>query len=140
MERNLVLIAAAFAAATLVSQDSLADRGHGGRGAHHRREHRQDNRIREGVKDGDLTRHEARKLRHEQRKLDRMETRAAADGAVTAKEAARIERARDRASAHIYKQKHDGQTRGATPAEPATPANPGTSPAEPAQPATPPSN
>jgi hypothetical protein len=39
-----------------------------------------------------------------------MEDKAAADGKVTKKERARIERAQDRQSKAIYRQKHDKQT------------------------------
>jgi hypothetical protein len=39
-----------------------------------------------------------------------MENKALADGKVTAKERARIEKAQDRQSKKIYREKHDKQT------------------------------
>jgi hypothetical protein len=48
-----------------------------------------------------------------------MERRAKADGVVTPREKARLERAQDKASADIYKEKHDGETRNGTPPAPA---------------------
>ncbi len=76
------------------------------------RQHRQHHRIQEGVKSGELTRKEAAGLRAQQRKIRRMEHKAEADGTVTGGEKRRIERAQDRASKSIYKQKHDDQQRG----------------------------
>jgi len=72
-----------------------------------RRQHRQRARIYEGVKSGELTREEAKKLRAGERHLRRMERRAKADGEVSDKEAARLERTQDRLSDRIYKEKHD---------------------------------
>lgn len=76
-----------------------------------RREHRQTNRIQHGVQNGSLTKREARGLAREQKRVHKMENRAESDGNVTKKERVRIERAQDKASRDIYRQKHDGQSR-----------------------------
>jgi rRNA maturation endonuclease Nob1 len=68
-------------------------------------------RIRDGVKDGELTKKEAKVMRAEQRHIKKVEKRAKADGEVTAAERAKLDRKQDRASKHIAKQKHDGQTK-----------------------------
>jgi hypothetical protein len=43
--------------------------------------------------------------------VERLETRAQADGAVTKREKARLEHAQDVQSKRIYRQKHDRQAR-----------------------------
>jgi len=75
------------------------------------RQARQSDRIRNGVRSGDLTRREASTLRSEQRGIRRMERHARADGVVTPREGRRLERAQDRASRHINQQRHDRQQR-----------------------------
>jgi polyhydroxyalkanoate synthesis regulator phasin len=80
-----------------------------------RRDNRQANqgaRIREGVKSGELTHREAKRLRKEQRAINRTERRMEADGEVTTREKARLERMQDRACKDIYRQKHYQQERG----------------------------
>ncbi len=81
-------------------------------GREDRRQIRQRARVHEGVRDGDLTRQEAAKLRAGQRHVRRLERRAEKDGVVTAEEKARLEKAQDRQSEKIEKEKHDEQTRG----------------------------
>ena len=76
-----------------------------------RREARQHARIQQGVKSGELTRPEARNLRHGQRHIRRMERRAKADGTVTQAERARITRAQNHESRKIYRKKHNDRTR-----------------------------
>ena len=75
------------------------------------RERNQQRRIAHGVRDGELTRNEARKLEKEQAKIRRDEARAKADGDFTPKERAKIQREQDRASRDIYKETHDNQSR-----------------------------
>ena len=75
---------------------------------------RQDNqkaRIHQGVKSGELTRHEAAKLRAEQRRIRAEKRMAKADGVVTPAERAKLRRDQNRASRDIYRQKHDEQKR-----------------------------
>lgn len=76
-----------------------------------RREHRQHARIRHGVRSGELTRGEAMRLRAGQVHVRRMELRAKADGRVGSRERARLERAQDRQSRHIYRLKHNQRSR-----------------------------
>ncbi len=80
-----------------------------GQGVIKGREKEQRARIKEGVKDGSITKAEAAKLRREQ-KYVRQDVRAAkSDGQVTAGEKAHITREQNKASRDIYKQKHDAQ-------------------------------
>lgn len=76
-----------------------------------RREHRQQRRIRHGVRSGSLTRREAYRLERQQARARAAEARAKSDGKVTARERARLQRRENRTSRHIYRQKHDRQTR-----------------------------
>ncbi len=94
----LALITASFAAAHPVTP--RVDR----------REARQHMRIHQGVKSGQLTRGEARRLRAGQAHVRRTERRAKADGRVTLRERARMERALDRQSRHIARLKHNGRS------------------------------
>ena len=76
-----------------------------------RREGRQEKRVEQGVRSGQLTRHEARHLRHGERHIRRMERRAKADGKVTPGERERITAAQNRESRKIYRDKHNNRTR-----------------------------
>jgi hypothetical protein len=67
----------------------------------------QEQRIKQGRQSGELTHHEANKLKSEQKGVDRAKTKAAADGTVTADERAAIRKKQDKAGADINKQKHD---------------------------------
>ena len=80
-------------------------------GTINQRERRQQSRIHEGVRDGELTRNEARKLEHQQAKIHAAEARAKADGEFTPKERANIQKMQDKASHQIYQEEHDHQTR-----------------------------
>lgn len=76
------------------------------------RQAEQERRIRDGVRDGSLTRSETRGLVEEQRRIQTLENRAKADGRIDAREAAEIRRAQDAASKHIYQERHDSERRG----------------------------
>lgn len=76
-----------------------------------RRERRQSNRIRGGVRSGSLTRREARHLGAQQARVRRHENRAKADGTVTARERASIQRQENRANRNIYRKKHNRRNR-----------------------------
>ena len=71
------------------------------------RQENQDKRIDEGVKHGELTKKEARKLEREQAHIEKMETKAEADGKITKGEMRRIEKAQNKASADIHRKKHN---------------------------------
>ena len=94
-------IVALAVAAPAIAQETRVDR----------RQERQEQRIDQGVKSGALTPRETRKLERGQKHVENLETKAQADGKVTAKEKLRIEHAQDVQSKRIYKQKHDAQTR-----------------------------
>ena len=101
-----VLLVAAFAAVTFTA--SAAD-------AHtprvDRRESNQSQRIRQGVRSGQLTRGETRRLVRGQRHVHRMERRAKADGRLTSRERARLHCAQGVQSRHIARFKHNGLRR-----------------------------
>jgi hypothetical protein len=73
------------------------------------RQERQQQRIDQGVKSGQLNQKEAARLEKGQARVQKMEDKAAADGKVTAKERRRIEQAQDQQSRRIAKQRHDKQ-------------------------------
>lgn len=71
----------------------------------------QKERIKQGVKSGELTKPEARKLVAEQKKIGRAEARAKSDGTVTKKERAKLHHELNKANRDIARQKHDRQKR-----------------------------
>lgn len=73
------------------------------------REVRQQRRIEQGVKSGELTARETARLEKEQGKIEADREKALADGKMTRKEKAKLTREQNRASRHIYRQKHDAQ-------------------------------
>src|SRR5689334_254935 len=75
------------------------------------RQAHQQQRIVNGVKSGELTMRETRRLAAGQVHLNRVERRAKADGVVTAQERARMQHEENQQSRRIYRQKHDGQDR-----------------------------
>jgi len=75
-----------------------------------RRQARQQARIHQGRAHGDLTRAEARRLRAGQRHVRRMERRARADGRVTLRERARLNRAQNRQNRAIHRLRHNART------------------------------
>jgi hypothetical protein len=75
------------------------------------RQHEQHRRILQGMRSGELTSREFRRLRMEQAHIRRQEMRARRDGDFSARERVRIQRELNRASRSIYKEKHDGQDR-----------------------------
>jgi hypothetical protein len=75
------------------------------------RQQNQQARIRQGVRSGELTGHEARKLEHEERGVRKEERQDKADGQLTAAERKDLHQDLNKASRDIYAQKHDGQER-----------------------------
>ena len=76
------------------------------------RQHREQARIRQGIRSGELTRREAARLEAEQARIRVDEAYARRSGGeFTARERARIQRELNRASRDIYRQKHDAQDR-----------------------------
>jgi hypothetical protein len=75
------------------------------------RQANQAQRIEQGKKSGALTNKEAARLEKGQARVQKIEDKAVADGKVTKKERRRLEHAQDVQSRRIYKQKHDNQTK-----------------------------
>lgn len=73
------------------------------------RQANQEKRIEQGTQSGALTQREAARLEKGQDRLQRMEDRAQADGTVTRAERARLQQAENVQSKRIYRQKHDRQ-------------------------------
>ena len=78
-------------------------------GRNDKREVRQQNRISKGVENGSLNEREAKRLKRGQQRIDQAQDQAAADGDITKKEKAKLEKMQDVQSKRIYRQKHDGQ-------------------------------
>ena len=78
-----------------------------------RREERQQQRIAEGVRSGELTPRETRQLERQQGRIERQERRDMArhNGHLTAGEQARLNREQNRASRNIYAKKHNRAVR-----------------------------
>jgi hypothetical protein len=73
------------------------------------RQANQDARIQQGVQSGALTGKEAARLEKGQDKVQALERKAKADGKVTPKERARLAKEQNKQSKKIAKQKHDKQ-------------------------------
>jgi hypothetical protein len=77
-----------------------------------RREYSQRNRIREGIRSGELTRGEANRLINQQRRIEVYERRSRLDdGRLDWQERRSLDRMLDRSSRDIYRQKNDCQDR-----------------------------
>ncbi len=74
------------------------------------RQERQQDRIDRGVATGALTPREAGKLEREQWRIQAAENRMRADGRFDPRERARLDRMLDKSSRNIYRQSHDRQT------------------------------
>jgi len=103
-----ILVAAGLASASLfASAESIAPRHHDTAIEINERQARQEQRIERGVARGDLTRREARELRHGQREIRRAETHAMADGRIDRREARRLQAMLDAADARIRELRRD---------------------------------
>ncbi|MGA9771782.1 MAG: hypothetical protein WBV94_22315 [Blastocatellia bacterium] len=76
-----------------------------------RREHREQQRIRQGIRSGELTRREAMRLQAEQARIRVAERYAKSDGHVSWRERRRLDNMLDHSSRDIHRQKHDRQDR-----------------------------
>jgi hypothetical protein len=77
-----------------------------------RREYYQRNRIRDGIRSGELTRGEASRLINQQRRIEAYERRSRLDdGRLDRYERQRLDRMLDRSSREIYREKNDRQDR-----------------------------
>ena len=71
----------------------------------------QEQRIEQGVKSGQLTNREVGNLERGQARVDRAEARAGANGRVSANEQQRIQKAENKQSKRIYREKHNDRKR-----------------------------
>ncbi len=72
---------------------------------------RQHQRIHQGIHQGDLTRHEARQLKGQQRHIRKMKQQARLDGKVTPREKTQIRHAQKQANRKIARKKHNYRNR-----------------------------
>src|SRR5260370_9876590 len=72
------------------------------------REAQQQDRIRDGIRDGSLTRGEANRLERGEQRIDRYEAHARADGSVTPHERQRLAKMLDRESRDIHPERTHG--------------------------------
>lgn len=75
------------------------------------RQRNQQHRIRQGVRSGELTARETRRLEKEQKEVQQEKKEARADGTVTAQERREIHKEQNQASRHIYRAKHNRRDR-----------------------------
>ena len=75
------------------------------------RQHNQRDRIQQGVRSGELTRHEARNVAEDQRDIRQLERAYKSDGTLTGAERVDLRHEQNQASREIYREKHDGQDR-----------------------------
>ncbi len=87
--------------------------GHNAQGASgiDRQQHRQQAQIRQGVRNGSLTPHEARRLQGEQLQIAGLERSYRADGVLTRDERRDLQGELRDANRHIYNQSHDDDRR-----------------------------
>lgn len=106
MKRLGRLLAVGACTLTLGAGLALAAGGAKGRQIHQQR------RIAQGVRSGELTRPEARRLERSAARIHRSVVRDRIDGGVfTPRERAKAQRRLNKQSRRIYRQKHDGQSR-----------------------------
>jgi hypothetical protein len=76
------------------------------------RQQNQQQRVRQGVRSGELTRHETRQLVGDQRDIRQLERAYKSDGKVTRAERVDLHQEQNQASRDIHDAKHNEQTRG----------------------------
>jgi len=76
------------------------------------RQERQERRIEQGVRSGELTPRETARLERGQARIRQMERQALADGHISRRERAAINREQDRQNQLIARLKHNARTRG----------------------------
>jgi hypothetical protein len=72
-----------------------------------KRQIHQQQRIKEGVKSGELTKGETKRLEAQQAKMSADKAAAKSDGVVTPEERAKLKHEQNRASKNIYRKKHN---------------------------------
>ncbi len=76
-----------------------------------RRQHRQKERIKQGVRSGEITKEEAKALRQEGMAIREKEKAFKSDGVVTREERRELHQDLNERSKHIVQEKHDAETR-----------------------------
>lgn len=105
MTTSFLVKATLAAAATMITlAPALADRVD-------KRQAKQSYRIEQGVRTGQLTKHEAARLKGEQNRIAALERRFERDGHLSRNERTVLRAAQNRAGKHIRAEKHDGQNR-----------------------------
>jgi hypothetical protein len=104
------IIALSLSVLTLATMAGTALAGSRGYDVNQRQERQQD-RIRQGIKSGELTKGEAHRMMGAERRINNYEKYARSDGKIGPKEFQKLERMQNRESKALYKQKHDGQER-----------------------------
>lgn len=105
-----VMISALLAALVTLYFSTAAQAGGQDSSVNARQQH-QHQRIERGMHSGELTRGEARRLGHEQRAIRAEERRYRADGELGRAERADLHHDLNRASRHIYNERHDAEKR-----------------------------
>jgi Skp family chaperone for outer membrane proteins len=114
MKSPMILTSVAVLTLSLAAADGMAGVRDPGVNT---RQHQQRERVGQGVRSGELTRRETRKLAEEQRDIRQLERAYKSDGTLTAAERRDLQHEQNQASRDIYQQKHDAQDRvEATPA------------------------
>jgi len=85
--------------------------GHKPNATARKRQYEQQQRVRQGVRSGELTKVEVRSLEREQRKINQGIRQAHADGIVTLGERRDIQQEQNQASRHITRAKHNRRDR-----------------------------
>lgn len=108
----LMVMGMAFVFTTSVMAQQRGGRGGGGRShSINARQERQQTRIRQGVRSGELTRRETRGLVGEQREIREQEREARADGTYTRLERAELQQELNQSSRHIRRATHNDRDR-----------------------------
>ena len=76
-----------------------------------KRQHEQQKRIRQGVRSGELTRGETKRIEKDEREIRQEERAAKADGTVTAEERKEINKDLNKTNRRIYRAKHNNRDR-----------------------------
>lgn len=101
--RMVLVMTSALVALPLVAEAGRIDN----------RQYRQRKRVQQGEQSGEMTDKEAHRAKREQRKIETEKKEARSDGIVTPQERRDIRQDQNKASADIYRMKHNDQTRGA---------------------------
>lgn len=75
------------------------------------RQHTQNERVRQGVRSGELTRTEAQGLREDRREIRQLEREYKSDGVLTRDERRDLQQEQNEYSRSIYQEKHDDERR-----------------------------